>query len=260
MDQRHDLKLVLRSGTPVVVIETEDERRILEMLQTLVVSESGKGEYLPLFRWTVTDGLQRLEPVTHVGTGRGRVEQVASNRRILDANGKVQFVRYTACADPKIRAFPEGTIDPFVRVVSFWSGERSIAVLSYYATHPQSYYQTGKISADFVGMARDMRESAENTNLHIHFNGAGGNIGAGKYNDGSPENRPILAGQVVRDAAKPDQAFQGGSLRPTQSPSDHLPRSHPFRSATGLGFALAHRCRHRSRCSPETYRWHLTRR
>jgi hypothetical protein len=143
------------------------------------------------------EALQRLEPVTHIGVGRGRVAQVASNRRILDANGKVQFVRYTACTDPQIRAFPEGTIDPFVRLVSFWNVERAIAVLSYYATHPQSYYQTGKISADFVGMARDMREPEENTSLHIHFNGAGGNIGAGKYNDGSPENRPILAARLA---------------------------------------------------------------
>src|SRR6185436_11060362 len=29
--------------------------------------------------------------------------------------------------------------------------------------------------------------------LHVHFNGAGGNIGAGKYNDGAPENRLLLA-------------------------------------------------------------------
>ena len=33
--------------------------------------------------------------------------------------------------------------------------------------------------------------------LPIHFNGAGGNIGAGKYNDGSPENRRILAERLA---------------------------------------------------------------
>jgi hypothetical protein len=33
--------------------------------------------------------------------------------------------------------------------------------------------------------------------LHIHFNGAGGNVGSGKYNDGSPENRPVLAGRLA---------------------------------------------------------------
>jgi hypothetical protein len=135
--------------------------------------------------------------VTHIGYGSGRVEKVASNRRILGDDGKVQFVRYTATTDPKIRNFPEGTIDPLARLVSFWEGERCVAVLSYYATHPQSYYYTGKVSADFVGMARDQREAEENAVVHIHFNGAGGNIGAGKYNDGSPENRPVLAGRLA---------------------------------------------------------------
>jgi hypothetical protein len=143
------------------------------------------------------EALPRLGPVTHVGYGSGRVEKVASNRRILGADGKVQFVRYTATTDQKIRDFPEGTIDPLVRLVSFWNGEQPIAVLSYYATHPQSYYYTGKVSADFVGMARDQAEAAEKAGLHIHFNGAGGNIGAGKYNDGSPENRPVLAGRLA---------------------------------------------------------------
>ena len=60
MDQKHDLELILRSRTPLVVIETQDEARILEMLQTITVSTATQ-EYLPLFRWTVTDGLQRLD-------------------------------------------------------------------------------------------------------------------------------------------------------------------------------------------------------
>ena len=77
------------------------------------------------------------------------------------------------------------------------SGDRPLAVLSYYATHPQSYYYTGMCSADFVGMGRDLAQAHEKTDLHIHFNGAGGNVTAGKYNDGSHENRPVLAGLIV---------------------------------------------------------------
>jgi hypothetical protein len=143
------------------------------------------------------DAVSRLEKVTRVGYGSGIVKKVASNRRILGPDGKVKYGRMTATKDPKIRAFPEGLIDPVMRLVSFWHDDQPLAVLSYYATHPQSYYRTGKVSADYPGMARDERESAEGTKLHIHFNGAGGNIGAGKYNDGSPENRPILAGRVA---------------------------------------------------------------
>jgi SpoVK/Ycf46/Vps4 family AAA+-type ATPase len=60
MDRRHDLEVVLRSRTPIIVIESSDEARVLEMLQSITVSGVG-GNYLPLFRWTVTDGLQRLD-------------------------------------------------------------------------------------------------------------------------------------------------------------------------------------------------------
>ncbi len=60
MDQKHDLEVILRSRTPLVVIETKDEARILDMLRSATTSSFG-GEYKPLFRWTITDGLQRLD-------------------------------------------------------------------------------------------------------------------------------------------------------------------------------------------------------
>lgn len=60
MDCRHDLEVILRSRIPIIVIETRDETRALEMLRALVMSGAGQ-HYLPLFRWTVTDGLQRLD-------------------------------------------------------------------------------------------------------------------------------------------------------------------------------------------------------
>ena len=60
MDGRHDLEVILRSRTPIIVIETRDEARILDMLHTISVSSSTE-QYVPLFQWTVTDGLQRLD-------------------------------------------------------------------------------------------------------------------------------------------------------------------------------------------------------
>ena len=60
MDRRHDLEVTLRSRTPIIVIETSDEMRVLEMLQSLTIS-GPSASYQPLFRWTVTDGLQRLD-------------------------------------------------------------------------------------------------------------------------------------------------------------------------------------------------------
>ncbi|MEZ6066053.1 MAG: hypothetical protein R3B90_10170 [Planctomycetaceae bacterium] len=144
----------------------------------------------------VTDAVARAAEVTHLGLGTGIVEQVASNRRILGEDGKVKVTRYTACRDPQVRAMPVGTIDPALKLISFWQNDKPLAVLTYYATHPQSYYRTGLANPDFPGMARNSREEATGV-PHIHFNGAGGNIGAGKWNDGSPENRQVLADRVA---------------------------------------------------------------
>lgn len=145
----------------------------------------------------VRNALPRAEAITHIGVGEAEVEKVASNRRVMGSDGKVRGVRYTACTDPELRAAPEGTIDPNVSLISLWNEDKPVAVLSYYATHPQSYYRTGIPNPDFPGMARFQRQLTVPSALHIHFNGAGGNIGAGKYNDGSPTNRMILAERLA---------------------------------------------------------------
>ena len=60
MDGRHDLELILRSRTPLIVIESQDEQRMLEILKSVTMARATQ-EYMPLFRWTITDGLQRLD-------------------------------------------------------------------------------------------------------------------------------------------------------------------------------------------------------
>jgi len=60
VDRQRDLELILRSRMPIVVIETRDEKRMLDLLRDLTVTRAGD-DYVPLFRWTVTDGLQRLD-------------------------------------------------------------------------------------------------------------------------------------------------------------------------------------------------------
>jgi len=145
----------------------------------------------------IRSAMHTAEPVSHVGQGSAPVHQLASNRRILGTDGKVRAVRYTTCTDPALRAEPEGTIDPIVSLVSFWNGDRPLALLSYYAIHPQSYYRTGIPNPDIPGVARFLRQLALPTALHVHFNGAGGNLGAGKYNDGAKENRGILGERLA---------------------------------------------------------------
>jgi hypothetical protein len=173
-------RILKEAGMDARQFEGEFQREVLTNLETMA-----------------RQSLSRAQPVTHLGLGEAAVENVASNRRIFGPDGKVRGVRYTACADPDLRDAPEGTIDPMVSVVSFWDGEKPVAVLSYYATHPQSYYRTGIANPDFPGLARFGRQLHVPAALHVHFNGAGGNIGAGKYNDGSPTNRLTLARRLA---------------------------------------------------------------
>jgi hypothetical protein len=158
-------------------------------------------EVLERLKPAIRDGLTNASRVTHIGLGQAEVKEVASNRRIMGSNGKVRATRYTATKDAALRAEPEGTMDPVVSLISFWNGDKPIAVLSYYATHPQSYYLTGVANPDFPGIARFLRQQQVPDALHVHFNGAGGNVGAGKYNDGSHEMRLVLA-QRLADGMK----------------------------------------------------------
>lgn len=182
----------------------------------------------------ITTAVKSPQPVSHVGFGVADVKEVASNRRILGPDGRVRAVRYTATKDPALRAEPEGVIDPQVSLLSFWSGDQPVAMLSYYACHPQSYYRTGVPSPDFPGIARFIRGQAIPEALHVHFNGAGGNIGAGKYNDGDKENRMRLATRLAdgmkaawlateKTAVSLDDL--GWSVEPVQLPvASHLKR------------------------------------
>ena len=56
MTDLHDLELLLRSETPILLIETLEERRLLELFTRL-----GLALAEPVFCWTLTDGLRRIE-------------------------------------------------------------------------------------------------------------------------------------------------------------------------------------------------------
>ena len=139
---------------------------------------------------------KEAKPVTHLGFGKAKVEKVASNRRILGEDGMVKVIRWSKSTDSVAIAAPEGLIDPWLQSVSFWHEEKPLAVMTYYAVHPQSYYGEGDVTSEFVGLARNKRQEMLGGVPHIHFNGAGGNVAAGKYNDGSEERRPVLAHRV----------------------------------------------------------------
>jgi hypothetical protein len=137
--------------------------------------------------------LDAAQRVTHIGVGRGKVEQVASNRRYALPDGAVRFDRTSSTRNPTAIAADRGLIDPYLKTLSFWNGDAPLVAVSFYAVHPMSYYGRGEISADFPGLARRQRQMETPNVKQIYSTGCSGNIVAGKYNTGAPENRAVLA-------------------------------------------------------------------
>ncbi len=199
-------KIAKAAGTTTdrVVVHTlhqHDAPRADVTAMGLLAKVNRDKEYYDAHLWNdVLDRVSQVLPkqiaaakvVRAIGVGQAEVIGVASNRRILDDQGRVAVTRFTACQDPAIRDLPVGVIDPMVRTIVFFGDELPITAMTYYATHPQSYYRTGQANPDFPGMARNARQAVTGV-FHLHFNGAGGNIGAGKFNDGSKANRQTLA-------------------------------------------------------------------
>lgn len=65
MSDKHDLELLIHGHVPLITIETHEENRALDLLV-----KTTQAQYLPTFKWTVTEGLQRLDlsldPQKHV--------------------------------------------------------------------------------------------------------------------------------------------------------------------------------------------------
>jgi hypothetical protein len=159
----------------------------------------------------IREAVPKARAATHWGFGRAPVAEVASNRRLVDATGKVRGWRGSTTKEPELRAEPEGLIDPFVTALVFWQRDEPLAVLTAYACHPQSYYRTATPSPDFPGIARFIRGQDVPAAVHVHFDGAGGDVAAGKYNDGSHANRMRLANRL---AAGMRQAFETAPRQP----------------------------------------------
>lgn len=161
-------------------------------------------------------------PVTHVAIGQAEVEKVASNRRIALADGTVSYDRYsrTTPDSPQALADP-GEIDPNLKAISFLNGDKTLAVLNTYATHPMSYYGQGGVSADFVGLARRRRQLETPGAMQIYASGCSGDITAGKYNDGSPHSRGVLT----------DRIYQA-MVRAAEKSTPHKIEKYNFRCAT----------------------------
>ena len=77
----HDLRTLIRSSHPLVVIETVEEERVVTLLQSVTAQER-----MPLFEWSVTRGLTRADKSpTMVARGDNGEADAGLSRRLFGA-------------------------------------------------------------------------------------------------------------------------------------------------------------------------------
>ncbi len=135
----------------------------------------------------VRESLRTPRNVSHVGIGEAKIERVASNRRTVGPDGKLRWNRMSMTADLAVRDQPEGTVDPWLKTISFWHDDRPVAAIHSYAVHAQTHYGDGDVSSDFLGAARARRQQDDPSVTQIFLAGCCGDVVVGKYNDGKPE-------------------------------------------------------------------------
>ena len=175
------------------------------------------------------------QAVTHIGTGKARVERVASNRRIERPDGSIQGRGSNTGSTAQLRELPEGLIDPWVRTVSLKNPNGAVAQLHYYASHPQSFYGDGRASYDVPGLIRAQLEQTSPA-FQMYVTGCGGDVAFGKYNDGSRETRTQLTARLQSGIA---QSIAGLKHNPVE-PLHWSVASIRFPSRTDAEFSEAH--------------------
>lgn len=78
MPDSRDLELLIHGHIPIITIETHEENRALDL-----IIKASRREFLPTFKWTVTDGLQRLDlsldPQRHVADPQDVLKHIKSS-------------------------------------------------------------------------------------------------------------------------------------------------------------------------------------
>ena len=78
MTDQNDLELLIRGHTPIIAIESHEELRALDYLLKAAITST-----IPLFKWSVTEGLQRLD--IDLGAQKNMTEAQSVLRHIKSA-------------------------------------------------------------------------------------------------------------------------------------------------------------------------------
>jgi hypothetical protein len=200
-------------------LDDSDPRRVASAEYLLSVSKK--------IAAAIRKSQENWQAVTSIGTGKAKVDRVASNRRLEQPDGSIKQRSSNTRKSPELRELEEGLIDPWVRTVSFDGDDGAIAQLHYYATHPQSFYGDGRATYDVPGIIRERLEKAGGA-FQVYVTGCGGDIAFGKYNDGSPEARTELTARLQAGIEHSIASVKRHSVKPMQWSVE--PVRFPFRT------------------------------
>lgn len=82
MNDGHDLEILLKSHLPLIVIESHEEQRLLQL-----ISRIGLQQYKPVYQWSITDGLKRIDIDLASSGEKADAEQVLWQIRDAKASG-----------------------------------------------------------------------------------------------------------------------------------------------------------------------------
>jgi len=90
MSDKHDLELLMNGHVPIINVETYEERRAVDQITRIA-----KQTFLPIFKWTVTDGLKRFD--IDLGTQKhiSEPKDVLSHIRSLELKAIFILVDFT---------------------------------------------------------------------------------------------------------------------------------------------------------------------
>ena len=108
-------------------------------------------------------------------------------------DGTVEFWRGSSSRDQS--AGSAGRVDRSLAQKFLASGTRTPLAALHFTLRTHELLRAGHVSSDFAaGQAAPPGRLARV--LQVYFNGCAGNVAAGKYNDGAPDNRPILSERI----------------------------------------------------------------
>lgn len=179
-------------------------------------------------RAAVKTALPLARPVTHIAHVEGRVEKVASNRRVaLGPDGKVRKMRGSSCRDAALIALPDGLLIRCSRPSASTAAARSSSPAALRrASDEQLRWRA--CEQRFSGLARKRRQKEEPGCAHLYFTGCAGDIAAGKYNPGTPEARVQLTQRIYDGIVAAEKSLQRVPAgRVTWKTHDLLPEVNP---------------------------------